>query len=54
MEIEEGCFNVSWHGDAHIYVDVVPLECEANVFIPGPVFGDLVTLPEGFEQVIGV
>ena len=54
LELDEGCFNVSWHGDAHISVDVVSLECEAEVFLPGPVLGDLVILPEGFEQVIGV
>ena len=54
LELEEGCFDVSWHGDAHISVDVVPLECEAEVFLPGPVLGDLLILPEGFEQVIGV
>ena len=53
-ELEEGCFNLSWHGGAHISVDVVPLECEAEIFLPGPVLGDLVILPEGFEQVIGV
>ena len=35
-------------------VDVVPLECEAEVFLPGPVLGDLVILPDRFEQVIGV
>ena len=54
LEIKEGCFNVSWNGYAHISVDVVPLECEAEVFLPGPVLGDLVISPEGFEQVIGV
>ena len=54
MELEEGCFDVSWHGDAHISVDVVPLECEAEVFLPGPVLGDFVILPEEFEQVISV
>ena len=54
MELEEGCFNVSWNGDTHIYVDVVPLECGAKLFLPGPVLGDLVILLEGFEQVIGV
>ena len=54
LELEEGCFNVSRHGDAHISVDVVPLECEAEVFLPGPVLGDLVIFPEGFEQVISV
>ena len=54
MELEEGCFNAFWHGDAHISIDVVPLECEAEVFIHGPFLNDLVILLEGFEQVIGV
>ena len=54
LELEEGCFNVSWHGDAYISVEVVPLECEAEVFLPGPVLGDLVIFPKRFEQVIGV
>ena len=54
MKLEESCFNVSWHGDAHISVDVVPLECESEVFLPVPVLSDLVILQEGFEQVIGV
>ena len=54
MTLEEGCLDVSWHGDAHISVDVVPFECEAEVFLPGPFLGDLVILPEMFEQVIGV
>ena len=47
-------FTVSWHGDAHIYVDVVPLECEDEVFLTGPVLGDFVILPEGYEHMIGV
>ena len=54
LELEEGCVNVSWHGDAHISVDVVPLECEAEVFLPGPFLGYILILPEGFKQVIGV
>ena len=54
MEIEEGCFDISWHGDAHISVDVVLLECKAEVFLPGPVLGDLAIFPEGFEQAIGI
>ena len=54
LELEEGCFKVSRHGDAHIFVDVVPLECEAEVFLPGPVIGDLVIFPEVSEQVFGV
>ena len=54
LELEEGCFDVSWHGDAQISVYVVTLECEAKVFLSVPVLGDLVILPEGFEQVIGV
>ena len=54
MELEEVCFNISWHGDTHISVDLVPLECVAKVFLPGPVLGDLVILLEVFEQVIGV
>ena len=54
LELEGGCFNVSRHGDAQISVDVVSLECEAEVFLPGPVLGDLVIFPEGFEQVVGV
>ena len=54
LELEEGCFDVSWYGEAHISVDVVPLECEAELFLPGLFLSDLVILPEGFEQVIGV
>ena len=54
LELEEGCFNVSWHGDTHISIDVVPLECEAKVFLPSPVLGDLVIFLEGFEPVIGL
>ena len=54
FKIEEGCFNISWHGDAHISADVVPLECETEIFLPGLVIGDLVIFPEVFEQVIGV
>ena len=42
----------SWR--RYISVDVVPLECEAEVCLPGSVLGDLIILPEGFEQVIGV
>ena len=26
LELEEGCLDVSCHGDGHIYVDVVPLK----------------------------
>ena len=29
LELEEGYLDVSQHGDTHISVDVVPLECEA-------------------------
>ena len=54
MELEGGCLNIARHGDDHISVDVFPLECEAEVFIPGPVLGNLVIFPEGFEQVVGV
>ena len=54
LELEDGCFNLSRNGDAYFYVDVVPLECEVEVSLPGPFLGDLVILPEGFEQVIGV
>ena len=54
LELEEGCFDVSCHGDAHISVDVVPLECETKVFIPGLVLCGIVILSEGFEQVVGV
>ena len=54
MELEEGFFNVYRHVDAHISVDVVPLECEAEVFLPGPVLGDLVIFPEVFEHVFDV
>ena len=45
MELEEGCFNISWNEDAHIYVDKVPLECEAEVFLPCTVLIDVVIFP---------
>ena len=48
LELEEGCLDISRHGDTHIYVDVVPLEREAYVFIPCPVLGDCIILPELF------
>ena len=48
LELEEGFFNVSRHVDAHISVDIVPLECEAEVFLPCQALGDLVICPEGF------
>ena len=54
LELEEECFNLYRHGDDHISVDVFPLECEAEVFLPCPVLGDLVIFSEGFEQVVGV
>ena len=54
LELEEGCFDVSCYEDAHISVDVVPLECDTKVFIPGLVLCGLVILSEGFEQVVGV
>ena len=54
LDLKEGCFNGSWHGDAHISVDIVPLKSKATVFLPSPVLSDLVIPPEGFEQVIGV
>ena len=54
MEPEEDCFKVSRYVDGHISVDVVPLECESEVFLPGTVLVNLVILPEGFEQVIGI
>ena len=54
LELEEGYFNVSWNGDANISVDIVLLECESEEFLPGPVLGDLVILPKGFELLIGV
>ena len=48
LELEEGCFNVSRHGDAHIYVDVVSLKCEAELFLPCLVLSDIVIFLEGF------
>ena len=48
LELEEGCFNVSPHGDAHISVDVTPLECEAEISLPCTVLIDLVIFSEGF------
>ena len=29
LELDEGCLDMYWHGDAHISVELVPLECEA-------------------------
>ena len=54
MELEEGCFNGSWHGGALISVGVVQLECETEVFLSCPVLGDLVIFPEEFAQVVGI
>ena len=54
LELKEGYFNISRNGNAHISVDVVLLECEAEVFLPCPILGDLVIFSEGFYQVVGV
>jgi len=54
LELQEGPFNVSRHGEVNSALVIVPLKGKTT--IPGgcPIFSDLIMLPEGIEEVGGI
>jgi len=54
MESQKGTFNVSWHGNVHCVVVVVPLEGETAVSGGIPIFSDLVMALEGRQKMEGI
>jgi hypothetical protein len=55
LKLEEGCFDVSQHGDINVpLVVIVPFDGQTTIKRACPISGDSGELVEGVEKVIGV
>jgi len=54
MKAQKGTFNIARHGQINSTLGIVPVEGEATVTGGCPIFGDMIMVPEGSEEVVGI